>query len=83
MKKNDVNSLKKILQKNNLSNEDIASILSNTIEENGTLVNIELFNEWIISQWKYHSNYHTPVTLENIELRNVKLIEIDSVMTHE
>lgn len=69
--------IQNLTQQDSLTNEEIAFILNNTLEVNGRLQNIELFNGWMRRKYDYHSKYHSQVLIEGLDLSNVNLTGLD------
>lgn len=73
----ELDEIKSLLSKPDLSAKEVALILASTHEINGRIENIHLFNEWIRHRYDYHSIYHEKLIIENIELSDKNLSNID------
>jgi Uncharacterized low-complexity proteins len=72
-----LHEIEDLIRKDDLTNEEIVFILSNKIEQENKLLNIDLFNKWIRKKYDYQANSHKIITLKYIELRHVDLSQID------
>ena len=66
-----------MIREKSLSEKDLLFILYTKIEDDGELINIQLFNQWIQNYYDYFGQLHKTISFNNIEFRNFDLTSVD------